>query len=175
MIFKPGLNLKFYIVSIILLGFSAFGWYSTYFLNANEILMEDNTPMTRETKIFFTVLLCLILFTWTFSAISVIVQAMRGYGFCMDENGIHNTVTAMLILSVILVIPVKNIPYSAIEKITKEEDVITLHLDKSKIKVSPFLRPFISKKYRLFSGFTKEKQAEAEEHLRRFIKEKIPN
>ena len=43
--FKAKLNLKFYIVSILLLGIVALGWYGVYFLNANEILMEDNTPM----------------------------------------------------------------------------------------------------------------------------------
>ena len=53
--FKAKLSLKFYIVSFLLLGIVAFGWYGIYFLNTNEILMEDNTPMDIQIKIILTI------------------------------------------------------------------------------------------------------------------------
>ena len=42
---KARLNLKFYIIFIVMLCLVVFVWYGIYFLNSNEILMEDNTPM----------------------------------------------------------------------------------------------------------------------------------
>jgi len=173
MIFESRLNLKLYIVSVLLLIFVIFGWYGTYFLNANEILMEDNTPMTDSTKIIFTVLLCIILLSGSISLLTLIKQIIMGYGFKIDQNGIHNTATAFMVFSLIFVIPVKNIPFSAIRKISTEDDVLTLYIDKSKIDVLPFLRLFVSKKYRLFSGFIKEKPDEIKDTLRRFIKQDI--
>ncbi len=168
--FKGELNLKFYIVSLILAVFTAIGWYGVYFLNVNEILMEDNTPMTAETKILFTVLLCIILLSWSISLITLIRQAVLNFAFSIDESGIHNTASAIMIFAFIFVIPVKNIPYSAIKKISYEEGILTLTLDKSQIDVLPLLRPFVSKRYRLFSGFTCQKQLEIEENLKRIGK-----
>ena len=49
------LSLKFYIVTIILIGLVLFGWNALYFLNTNEILMGDDTPMDFGTKMAYTI------------------------------------------------------------------------------------------------------------------------
>ncbi len=167
--FKAKLNLKFYIVSVLLLGIVVLGWYALFFLNANEILM-DNAPMDRETKMFFTVAIGAIVLSWTFSLFTLIRQVLFGCAFVMDDNGIHTTATAINVLAFIFVVPVKRIPFCAIERVSEEDGVLTLHIDKAKIDVNPVLRIFARKRYHLFSGFTAEKQdiikAELEKHIR---------
>lgn len=158
MAFKARLNVKFYIVSILLLGLVIFGWYGTYFLNANEILMEDNTPMDPSTKLVITILFFVIILSWTVSFWVLFRQMLLGYAFTIDEEGIHGTATAINLLSFIFVMPVRTIPFSAIERVSKEDGILTLYLDKAKIDAVPILRLFVRKRYHLFSGFTVEKQ-----------------
>lgn len=168
--FKAKLNLKFYIVSILLLGIVALGWYGVYFLNANEILMEDNTPMDSQTKMLFIIAIGAVVLSWTFSFFTLIRQMLFGYAFMIDENGIHNTATAIMVLAFIFVVPIRTIPFSAIEKVSEDDENLTLHIDKAKIDIIPFLRVFARKRYHLFSGFTVEKRdivkAELEKHIK---------
>ena len=168
--FKAKLNLKFYIVSILLLGIVALGWYGVYFLNANEILMEDNTPMDYQTKTVFTIVIGSAVLSWTLSLFTLIRQAIFGCAFVIDENGIHTTATAINVLAFIFVIPIRTIPFSAIEKVSEDNGVLTLYIDKTKIDMIPILRPFARKKYHLFSGFTVEKQDIVKAEIEKYIK-----
>lgn len=168
--FKAKLNLKFYIVSILLLGIVALGWYGLYFLNANEILMEDNTPMDSQTKMLFTIVIGAVVLSWTFSFFALIRQVLFGYAFMIDKNGIHTTATAINVLAFIFVVPIRTIPFYAIEKVSDNDGILTLHIDKAKIDVIPILRIFVRKTYRLFSGFTVEKQDVIKNELEKYIK-----
>ena len=124
--FKAKLNLKFYIVSILLLGIVALGWYGLCFLNTNEILMEDNTPMDSQTKTLFSIAIGTVVLSWTFSFVTLIRQMLCGYAFMIDENGIHTTSTAINVLAFIFVVPIRTIPFSAIERVSKDDGVLTL-------------------------------------------------
>ena len=168
--FKVKLSLKFYIVSFFLLGIVAFGWYGIYFLNTNEILMEDNTPMDIQIKIILTIAIGAAVLSWTFSLFTLIRQAIFGYAFMIDENGIHTTATAINLLAFIFVIPIKTIPFSAIKKVSEDNGVLTLYIDKTKIDIIPILRTFARKKYHLFSGFTVEKQDIIKAEIEKYIK-----
>ena len=161
--FKAKLNFKFYIVALVLLGVVLLGWYGIYFLQTQEILMENGEPMEATTKVVFTVLGMLIVSSWTFSFLMVLIQALRGYGFYMDEDGIHNTATVLVFLSFIFVIPIKEIPYSAIVKTVEVRGIVTLILDKSKLRMSSFLNMFAQQEYHFFHTFTKAKQEEVQE------------
>ena len=154
---KAKLSIKFYVVTCILLGLVIFCWYGIYFLNANEILLEDGTPMDSQTKLIFSVIMSIIVSSWTLSLLTVIRQMFLGCAFYIDENGIHSTATAILILAFIFVVPVKRIPYEAIEQITEENGILSIKIDKSKIQTIAILKPFVRKEYHFFSGFTKEK------------------
>jgi len=167
--FKAKLNIKFYIVSILLLGIVVFGWYGVYFLNANDILMEDNMPMDNQTKILFTIAIGVIVLSWTFSFFALLRQILFGYAFVIDENGIHNTATAINVLAFIFVVPIKTIPFYAIERISQDGEVLTLYIDKTKIDVNPVFQIFARKKYHLFSGFTAEKQEVIKTELEKYI------
>ena len=167
---KARLNLKFYIISIVMLCLVVFVWYGIYFLNSYEILMGDNTPMDEGTKSLFTVLICIIAISWTASLLTLIRQMLLGYAFRVDEDGIHNTATAIMILAFIFVVPIRRIPYNAIQQISEENGILTIRIDKSKIQVVPFLRPFVRKEYRFFSGFRKEKMENIKETLNDFMR-----
>ena len=169
--FKAKLNLKFYIVSILLLGIVVFGWYGgVYFLNTNEILMEDNAPMDSQTKMLFTIAIAIVVLSWTFSFFTLIKQMLFGYAFMIDENGIHNTATAINVLAFIFVVPIRTIPFSAIEKVSEDDGILTLHINKSEIDMIPFLRVFARTKYHLFSGFTVENRDIVKTELEKYIK-----
>ena len=168
MTFKAKLNLKFYIVAVLLLGIVVFGWYGLFFLNSNEILMEDNLPMSNQTKAFFTIAIGIIVLSWTFSLFTVIRQILIGYAFSIDKDGIRYTATAVNILAFIFVVPIRKIPYSAIEKISQDDGVLTLHIDKTKIDMVPLFRIFARRKYHMFCGFTVEKQADIKAELEKY-------
>ena len=153
--FKAKLNAKFYAACILLFGVVIFGWYGVYFLNANEIMMED-APMDPGTKLVFTVLLSAIVLSWSVSFLALMRQILLGRAFTLDDEGVHDTATAVNLLAFIFVVPVRKIPYDAIEKIDEENGTLTLHIDKRKVEAFILFRPFIRKSYHLFSGFTAE-------------------
>ena len=167
---KARVSLKFYIVSFVLLALVVFVWYGIYFLNANEILMEDGAPMDSTTKMIFTVLMSLIAFSWSVSSLILIRQMLLKYAFVMDEDGIHNTVTAIVILAFIVIVPVKLIPYDAVLYTKEEDGILTSKLDKAKCVTSPVFKPFMRSEYHFFSGFTSEKQENIKNTLDKYVK-----
>ena len=169
MTYKARLNLKFYIVSALMLGLVVFIWYGIYHINANEILVDGEIPMDAQTKTIMVVLLGIIASSWTLSLLTVIRQIITGFAFSMDESGIHTTATAIMVFSLIFVVPVKTIPYDAIVQVSEQCGTLCLKLDKSKLEVFPPLRLFVNKEYRLFAGYTKEKPSEIRGTLNKFL------
>ncbi len=155
MVVKPKLNLKYYVVTLLLLLIVVLAWYGIYFISANEVMMEEE-PMDEGTKSLIAVLLSVIALSWSVSLATMIRQIVLGYGFIMDETGIRNTATAVMVFSLIFVIPIKRIPYSAITKLTEEDGIPTAKLNKAKLIVAPVLRPFARGEYHFFAGFIKE-------------------
>lgn len=167
---KAKLNLKFYMVSILLLGIVILGWYGLYFLNTNTILMEDHLPMDNQIKLFLSIIIGVVVLSWTISLFTVLRQILLGQAFSMDADGIHSTATAIIIFAFIFIIPIRTIPYAAIEKISEENGMLTLFIDKEKVDMIPILRVFSRKKYHLFLGFTAEKQENIKSELYKHIK-----
>ena len=167
---KARLTIKFYIISIVMFCLVAFAWYGIYFLNSNEILMEDNAPMDTGTKSLFTVLMSIVAISWTASLLTLIRQMLLGQAFRIDEDGIHNTVTAIIILAFVFVVPIKRIPYNAIQQLSEENGILTVRMDKAKIQAAPILKLFAQKDYHFFSGFTKEKTENIKATLNDFMK-----
>ena len=167
---KTKLSAKFYFLAVLLLGIVILGWYGVYFLNANEILMEDDSPMDLNTKKWLTVAMCLIVSSWTLSLLTVIRQIFLGYAFYMDESGICSTSSIMVLLAFVFVVPVKRIPYDAIEWVGEENGLFLIKINKSKIEVFPIFRPLVRKEYYFFSGLTKEKTEIIRETLDFFLR-----
>ena len=158
--FKASLNLRFYICTIALLGITVFGWYALWFLNVNEILIEGNTPMDLETKRIFTVIMGVVVLSWTASLFVLVRQIFLNKAFWLDGEGIHQTLTAVNILAFIFIVPIKTIPFSAISKIYEEDGVLTVETDKSQLEMPFLVRLFANKKYHFLKGFTTVNQDE---------------
>ncbi len=156
--FKAKFNAKFYIAFVLLLGCVILGWDGLYFLNANEILTEDNTPMDPTTKLLFSVAVGAIVLSWTVSLMAMIRQLLIGRGFALEKDGICCTLSASMFLAFVFVIPIRKIPYEAIERVCEENGTLTLLINKKKVDTLWIFRPFVSKRYHLFSGFTTETQ-----------------
>lgn len=157
---KARLNTKFYLVALLLLILSAFAVYGIYFLNANEIRMEDGTPMGTGVKLLFSMMMGVIVLSWIVSFFTVLRQILCRHAFYMDEDGIHKSATAIIVLAFILVVPVTKIPYAAIEEIYEENGILTARLDKSKVEAPRLFHRFVRRDYHFFSGFTKETKDE---------------
>lgn len=168
--FIARLNKKFYIFAFILLCFVLLGWYGIYFLNTNEVLLHDNLPMDVQTKTIATVLLSIVLFTWTVSLFTMIKQIISSKAFYIDEGGIHCTATGIIIFAFIIIVPVRNIPFDATKSIFVESDVLTVKVDKSKIDINPLFRLFVRGEYRFFNGFILEEQDDIKLELEKYIK-----
>lgn len=162
--FSAKLNIKYYICTVLLAGFSAFGWYGIYFLNANTVLIE-NAPMSDSTKILFTSLMAAIILSWTLSFFVMLRQIIIGKAFVLDKSGIHNTVSATGLLAFIFIVPVKYIPYSAIQSIEKHKKSVTITIDKSKVTTTSVFRPLVRKNYNFFNEFTTAKTDDIYEYL----------
>ena len=163
--FTAKLNARYYICTLLLAGMSVFGWYAIYFLNANTILMEGGAPMSADVKMIFTVCLSVAVVSWTLSFLVLLRQMIAGHAFVLDQNGIHSTVTAVFVLAFICIVPVKEIPYSAIESKEETDGLIFLHLDKSKVTAAPVFRPFVRRKYTFFHGYTSATAEEIKQYL----------
>ncbi|MDO4153939.1 MAG: hypothetical protein Q4E21_03695 [Clostridia bacterium] len=152
--YRAKLNIRFYLFTAFFAGLSAIGWYGIYFLNTNTIRMEDNTPMSDDMKLVFTVLLSVVILSWTVSVFVLLRQMLRGQAFYMDKDGIHNTITGISIFALLFYVPIKEIPYSAVQSIEEQDGKIIAILDKSQI-ITPFVfRPLVPKKYTFCNGFT---------------------
>ena len=166
---KAKLNFKFYIVFALLLGSVVLAWYGIYFLNANEILVEDGSPLDASTKMLFTILTSLVAISWTISLFTLLRQIIIGSAFYVDKDGIHTTATAFVIFAFIFIVPIKTIPYDAIAQVHEDNGILSVKIDKSKISVLPILKLFVRMEYRFFSGFTKENSSEIKQMLTQFI------
>ncbi len=168
--FKARLNVKFYIVLLLLAALVVFGWYGIYFLNANEILMEDGLPMDSGTKTAFSIAIGVAVISWTLSFVTLLGVAFRGYAFMIDGEGIHNTVTATALFALILIVPVKSIPFASVKNFGEENGLLTLNFDKSQADINPVLRVFAVKRFGFFKSFIKENEntvkAEIKKHLK---------
>lgn len=181
--YKAKLNFKFYLVTLLLSAAVALIVWFVYGLLTERIALGGGEYFQAREQAIIAMLVCLIGSSWVFSLITLLRQILRGYAFIADENGIHNTLTLKIVFSVILVVPVKNIPYSAVRYRTelysedeinqiadkfrkKRVTITTLALDKSKIDVAKPLRPFAGGMYTLCSGFTAEKSAAVLEKLK---------
>ena len=166
--FKAKLNFKFYLVALVFLGIVVLGWYGIYFLNANEILMDD-VPMKTSTKMLFTILMSIVAVSWTMSLLALIRQIIVGSAFDIDKDGIHTTATGIVIFAFIFIVPIQRIPYDAIQNISVENGILSVTLDKSKIETFLILKPFVRKKYHFFAGFTSEKYSEIKRTIENYL------
>lgn len=170
MIYEPKLKPVFYILCILLCALVVFGWYAIYFLNTNVIMMED-VPMSSDMRTIMTVLLSVIVGTWTFSLVTAVTQAVRGYAYSLDETGICNTLMGIMIFSLIIVIPIKCIPYTAIAEFTTKDGEPVAKVRRKEVVVPFILRPFVRGEYFFLYRLSRTDFDELKGHISRHRKE----
>lgn len=166
---RAKLSVRFYIIACVLLGMVALGWCGVRFILTNDVMLDDE-PMDSGTKTFLALFIGVIVSTWTFSLLTMIRQMFIGHAFLMDEEGIHSTASASLVFSLLFIVPLRLIPYSAILRIFDDNGVLTIEIDKSKLPVIPILRPLIRREYHFFSKFAKIQEKEIKVALDKFMK-----
>ena len=167
---KAKLSFSFYFVALLLIGITVFAWYGALFMNTEVITDENGQPLDDATSTAFTAIICAVAFTWTVSSLTVIRQMLFGYAFLIDENGIRNTASGLILFAFIFIIPIKLIPYSAITDMYIKDNALTVTIDKSKIKAIPPLKIFIRKEYHFFNGFTKLEANELRAMIENYMK-----
>ena len=168
---KAKLSARFYIIACVLLGMVALGWYGVKFILTNDVMLGDE-PMDSGTKTVIALLIGVIVSSWTLSLFAMIRQIFIGHAFLMDEEGIHSTATASLVFSLLFVVPVKLIPYSAIRRVFEDDGVLTAEIDKSNLPVLPIFKLFIRREYHFFSKFAKTQEKEIKAALDKYMKGK---
>lgn len=158
------LNKKYYIVTVLMTTLVIFVWYGIYFLNTNQVMIEDE-PMTNNETIAFTIMFAAVAVTWTLSFISMVRQIFLGYAFSMDTDGIYNTLNGIILFAFIFVIPVRRIPFSAITGVSKRDGQLVVSVDKSQVAAFPIFRPFIRCEYHFCQGFCQADMAAVETFL----------
>ena len=108
----------------------------------------------------------MLVFSWLMSFFIILRQIIRGYAFKVDEAGVHSTLSVTIFLSLIIVVPVTYIPFDGIVTLDEEYGVLRAKLEKSKIDLPAFLRPFLRSKFYFFNGYRKE----SNEEIRNMIK-----
>lgn len=165
-------NIKFYLLTAILLVFIVTLAYGIVFLNTNEILMDDGMPMADWLRITLTVGMSAVLLSWFVSFFVLIRQILIGQAFVMNDEGISTTLTASVVLAFIFVVPIETIPYSAIDHVFEENGILTVRLNKDQLGVSALKRFFIRSEYHFFYGLTKEKGYGLQKKIKAYLNEK---
>lgn len=167
MTFQATCNRKLWVVFFLLTGATALGWYGVWFLNTHPIRMEDDALMDPGTKLLFSLVMGVVVLSWTVSWGVLLRQLLGGTAFTLEADGIHGTVIAQMRFALILVMPVRRIPYGAIRRVEVEEGMTVLHLDTALVE-APLGRRLLAREYHLLHGFTKETPEEIRAALARF-------
>ena len=167
--FKAKISVKIYLLAAFLLGIFAFGWYGISFLNSNEILIKNDEPMDYSTKAVITLILALVIASWALSLFVLIRQIILGYAFAVDESGIHRILIPRMVGAFIFILPIKKIPYQAIEQIFEKEEQLFIKIDKSKIAIFPIFKSLVPKEICFNSAFAQDKPQQIKEAIDTFM------
>ena len=166
--FKARFSKMFYIMLVFLVLGSAMCSFALFSVLSGRVVLEG-IQHNESAMLILKLLLFMVTLSWVLSCVSAVSQAIKGYAFVIAEEGITSTVTMLRAFAFIFVVPVKNIPYSAIKEIEEKNGYLVAVLDKDEIDVSPFLKPFVSKQYSFFLSYTADKPDEIKKRLSKYV------
>ena len=159
------LNTRFLICLVLLLGVAALAVKVIYMMLTGQVRDENGQVLTGGIEKLLPVLIALVISTYVFSAVIMLRQYIRfsGSAFELTDDGIENTMTCINLFAVILVLPVRCIPWEAVKRVRREADHYVAEIDTSQLKVN-FLSKLILKSsgYHFCNKFTKENVTESE-------------
>ena len=159
------LNTRFLICLVLLLGVVALAVKVIYMMLTGQVLDENGEALGKGFEILISALIAIVISTYIYSAAVMLRQYIRfsGSAFELTHDGIENTMTCINLFAVILVFPVRCIPWEAVKCVRREADHYVAEIDTSQLKVN-FLSKLILKisGYHFCNKFTKENVTEAE-------------
>lgn len=107
---------RYYFFLILFAGTSVLGLRAIWMLLNGEVMEEDG-EMSRGMAVFMSVIIGLVLSTYIETTLVLLLQLLR-YGGCgleITEKGVEHTLVWVNILCIILVLPVRCIPWEAVK------------------------------------------------------------
>lgn len=130
----------YYIAMIGLGAVVALGMEVVYML-ANGKVQYEGGPMPQTEANILAIVMAIILITYAISALSMLMHliAFKGAAMEVTEEGIENTLTAIVILAFVVVLPVKKIPWNAMTRTKNADKDMGIHVkvDKELVEAAP--------------------------------------
>ena len=165
---KQKLNSSFY-VYIVFLAICLITFPGTIFgILTDTVVPENGEAFNIRGKILLVSCGTLITLFSAISIITAIRQVIIGHAFIIDGEGIHSTLSVFGSKTIAVLLPIKKIPYDAIESAYMDGSNVTLILDKEKIEVNSLIKPFVRKKYKFVYQFAKYDEKSLRELFNRY-------
>ncbi len=133
-------GLWYYIAMIGLAAVVALGMEVVYMLANGKVLYEGEPMPQTEAKIL-AIVMAVILVTYAISALSMLVHLIAYKGVAMEvtDEGVENTLTAIVFLAFVVVLPVQKIPWGAMKRTKNADKDMGVHVkvDKELVQAAP--------------------------------------
>ena len=137
--FEKKLSKSIYFSVVFLIGLPAFVvfmlWRNTP-SSGNIFGFEDISTFEYWFIISLIALICLVCISSVLVLIRQIVK-FNSIAFTVDREGIHDTFVSIIIFSFIIILPVKLIPWSTVKEAKKDDDKLSLEINRKEVIASP--------------------------------------
>ena len=143
------LNCRFWTALIGLLLILVLAAKGVSVLWTDTILDETDTPLGMGVQRTLAVMIMVICSSWLYSALVMLKQCIvhRGRGFILTEEGVEHTLTFVLFLAFVFVLPVRRIPWSAVKAWDAETGYI-------RVRRKPIRAGFLAKTLIAVKGYS---------------------
>lgn len=114
-------------------------------LLSGEIVMEDNSPISPLVAWGISAILCFPLLTYFISVLTMLRQVIvyKRRALTITYEGLENTLTFVNLFAFILVVPIKFIPWEAINYYDDKEKFPCVRVSVKQIKASPIAKAIL--------------------------------
>jgi len=109
-----------------------------------------SVPMKWLSAVIFSFINCV----YIVSSVMLLWMNIRGYAYQITEDGIENTICAVNVLCLVIILPVKLIPRSGIYRIVNEDNYICAKLNTELVSASPIARLILRRGYHFCTPLT---------------------
>ncbi len=137
--FEKRLSKSIYFSVIFLIGlvaFVGFTLYKQYSESGTIFGFEDISGIEYWFIISLIGLICLVCLSSVFVLLRQIIK-FNNIAFTVDREGIHDTFVSIILFSFIIILPVKLIPWNAVKEIKKDDDKLSLEINRKEVVASP--------------------------------------
>ncbi|MBQ7131390.1 MAG: hypothetical protein IJO29_02360 [Oscillospiraceae bacterium] len=136
-----------------------------YMLLSGQVTYENNEKVPFVLAAVISVLTILVCSTYALSLITLLKQVIchKNSAFKLDENGIYDTVCAVMFLAFVIVVPIKHIPFSSVTYTDSDEDSIYIRMKTKEVNAGRTAKIILAiMGYHFCYSFTSKKLTEDE-------------